>query len=33
MEGDVDWAAVAGLLEEGYRTVAPKRAIKKLDEG
>jgi hypothetical protein len=26
-----DWDAVEALLEEGYRMVAPKRAIKKLD--
>lgn len=30
---DVDWGIVASLLEQGYRTVAPKRALKKLDEG
>jgi len=28
-----DWKVVAGLLEEGYRMVAPKRALKKLDAG
>ena len=28
----VDWAMVTALLEEGYRMVAPKRAIKLLDE-
>ena len=33
LEGKVDWAMVAGLLEEGYRTVAPKRAIAQLDGG
>ena len=27
----VDWGTVAGLLEAGYRQVAPKRAIKQLD--
>lgn len=32
LEGKVDWDVVAGLLEEGYRMVAPKRAIKQLDE-
>jgi hypothetical protein len=31
LEGKVDWGMVAGLLEEGYRTVAPKRAIAQLD--
>ena len=29
--GGVDWEFVAGLLEDGYRRVAPKRAIKALD--
>jgi len=29
--GKVDWDLVASLLEDGYRTVAPKRAIAKLD--
>ena len=27
-----DWDAVESLLEEGYRMVAPKRALKQLDE-
>jgi len=27
----VDWDVVAGLLEDGYRSVAPKRALKALD--
>jgi hypothetical protein len=31
LEDDVDWGVVAGLLEEGYRSVAPKRAIDELD--
>lgn len=31
LEGAVDWAMVATLLEEGYRTVAPKRALKLMD--
>ncbi len=26
-----NWEAVEGLLEEGYRMVAPKRALKQLD--
>lgn len=26
-----DWSAVAALLEEGYRQVAPKRALRALD--
>lgn len=32
MKGKVDWAMVAQLLEDGYRMVAPKRALKLLDE-
>lgn len=32
LDGAVDWTVVAGLLEEGYRMVAPKRALKLLDE-
>jgi hypothetical protein len=31
LEGKLDWGMVAGLLEEGYRMVAPKRAIAQLD--
>ncbi len=31
LEGKVDWDLVNNLLEDGYRTVAPKRAIAKLD--
>ena len=33
LEGDVDWEQVRSLLVEGYRTVAPKRALAILDEG
>ena len=33
LDGEVDWDVVAGLLEEGYRMVAPKRALAKLDAG
>lgn len=29
----VDWPTVAGLLEEGYRSVAPRRAIRALEAG
>ena len=29
---DIDWDVIAGLLEDGYRAVAPKRAVKILDE-
>ncbi len=28
----VDWDVVAGLLEDGYRAVAPKRALRQLDD-
>ncbi len=28
---DIDWDMVAALLEDGYRMVAPQRAIKRLD--
>jgi hypothetical protein len=31
LDREVDWGVVASLLEEGYRQVAPKRALKKLD--
>lgn len=30
---DIDWGLLAQLLEDGYRMVAPKRAIKALDAG
>ena len=33
LEGRVDWAEVEDLLIEGYRLVAPKRALAKLDGG
>jgi hypothetical protein len=29
----VDWGLVAGLLEEGWRMVAPKRAMDRLEAG
>jgi len=32
VDGEADWSVVAGLLEEGYRMVAPTRALKLLDE-
>ena len=32
LDGDVDWDIVEGLLEDGYRKVAPKRALGKLDD-
>ncbi|MCA9550723.1 MAG: MmcQ/YjbR family DNA-binding protein [Myxococcales bacterium] len=31
LEGAVDWEEVRGLVVQGYRTVAPKRALAKLD--
>lgn len=31
VNGSVDWGLVAGLLESGYRSVAPKRALAQLD--
>ena len=31
LDGKVDWTMVAALLEDGYRSVAPKRAIERLD--
>jgi hypothetical protein len=33
VDRDVDWKMVEALLEQGYRLVAPKRALKLLDEG
>ena len=32
LDRKIDWGTLASLLEEGYRLVAPKRAIKQLDE-
>ena len=32
LDRGADWAMVESLLEEGYRSVAPKRALKQLDE-
>ena len=31
LEGRVDWSMVESVLQDGYRLVAPKRAIKMLD--
>ena len=31
LDRDLDWEMVASLLEEGYRMVAPRRAVAKLD--
>ena len=33
LEGKVDWAEVRFLLLQGYRMVAPKRALAQLDDG
>ncbi len=33
LDRGLDWDLVEDLLEEGYRSVAPQRAIKLLDEG
>lgn len=33
LEGEVDWDMVRELLLDGYRLVAPKRALKLLDQG
>ena len=32
LDRGADWEMVASLLEDGYRMVAPKRALAKLDE-
>jgi len=31
LDREVDWGVVAGLLEEGWRMVAPRRALEALD--
>ena len=31
LDRDVDWGMVAEILEDGYRMVAPKRALAELD--
>jgi hypothetical protein len=31
LDGDVDWAEVAAICEEAFRTVAPKRLVGMLD--
>jgi hypothetical protein len=33
LDRKLSWGVVAGLLEEGYRTVAPRRALEALDRG
>jgi hypothetical protein len=33
LDRGADWDMVEGLLEEGYRSVAPRRALKLLDGG
>ena len=32
LDVDVDWNEVAGIVEDAYRTVAPKRLVAALDE-
>ena len=32
LDAKVDWGMIAALLEDGYRTVAPKRALNLLDD-
>jgi hypothetical protein len=32
LDGDIDWAEIAELCEDAYRTVAPKRLVTLLDE-
>jgi hypothetical protein len=32
LEGTIDWAEIRELLVQGYRLVAPKRALARLDE-
>ncbi len=33
LDGDVDWSEVAELCEEAYRTVAPARLVRLLENG
>ena len=33
LSGDPDWGAVAELLRDGYRLIAPKKLVARLDEG
>lgn len=33
LEGNVNWAEIRELLVQGYRLVAPKRALAQLDQG
>ena len=33
VDREVDWKMIEALLEQGYRLVAPKRALKQLDGG
>lgn len=32
LDVDVDWAEVAGIVTDAYRTVAPRRLVARLDE-
>lgn len=33
LDGEVDWAELAELCEDAYRTIAPKRLVQQLDAG
>ena len=33
LSGDLDWEAVGDLLRDGYRLIAPKKLVARLDEG
>jgi predicted DNA-binding protein (MmcQ/YjbR family) len=33
LDGDVDWDEVAAVCEDAYRTIAPSRLVRQLDEG
>jgi hypothetical protein len=32
LDGDVDWAEVEDIVEDGYRVIAPKRLIARLEQ-
>ena len=32
LDGNVDWSELAGLLEDGYRMIAPKKLLALLKE-
>lgn len=33
LDVDVDWAEVAGIVEDAFRVVAPRRLVARLDQG